>query len=120
MTKKFILGKRLKLRTDEISSVFNLKNQVSGKFIRIRFTKSQSITPKFAVIISKRIVRYAVERNYCKRVVRELFRNHQYQLININIIVQVLSKFNKDKFSYIFHEFESLLLKLQNFLTLKQ
>lgn len=108
------------MKTDEISSVFNLKNQVNGNFIRIRFKQNSLLTGRIAVIVSKKIVRYAVERNYCKRVVREYFRTNQYQLQHLDLIVQIRSNFQKKQFVFVLQELDFLLSKLKIKLALMQ
>jgi len=102
------------LKTDEISSVFTLKNQICGKFLCVRFEHTNFLTSKFAVIASKKIAPSAVERNYCKRVVREIFRIHQYQLQEFNILVQLRLKFQEHQFNNVFKEFIYLLKKIKS------
>jgi ribonuclease P protein component len=39
------------------------------------------------VVVSKRIVRHAVERNHIKRLVREAFRRHQESLCAFDMVI---------------------------------
>ncbi|QQD18295.1 ribonuclease P protein component [Spongiibacter nanhainus] len=43
--------------------------------------------PRLGLVIAKRNVRLAVERNRVKRVVRETFRQQQHHLVGIDVIV---------------------------------
>lgn len=65
-----------------------------------------------AVVISKKIARFAVERNYCKRIVRELFRMNQIQAGNLDLVIQIRKKFSLPQFKKVAGEFNLLLSKI--------
>lgn len=44
-------------------------------------------TPRLGLVIAKKHLRRAVDRNHFKRLIRESFRHHQHTLLGIDIIV---------------------------------
>ena len=79
---------------DDFSSVFILKKRFSGQFIYIFHKPNQLEFSRFGLIVSKKINKKAVARNYMKRVIRNVFR----QLNNsskLDIIIQVKKNFHK-------------------------
>ena len=104
--------KNMKLKTDEISSVFNLKCLINGEYFRFIFKPNQLAAARLATIVSKKIIRHAVRRNYCKRVSRELFRLRQNQLLGFDLVIQVKKGFSSLQFDIVANEFDYLLSKL--------
>ena len=104
--------KSKKLKTDEISSVFNFKHQENGEFLRVLFKPNPLQAARMAVVVSKRIAHHAVERNYCKRIVRELFRTRQHQAGSLELVVLVRKKFTRPQFEKVAGEFDLLLAKI--------
>ena len=104
--------KSKKLKTDDISSVFNFKHHENGEFLRFLFKPNQLQTARLAVIVSRKIARQAVERNYCKRIIRELFRVRQHKSGSIELVVQVRKKFSQLQFKKVAGEFDLLLAKI--------
>jgi ribonuclease P protein component len=64
------------------------------------------------LIVGKKTARLAVDRNYMKRVMRDLFRTQQEQLPNIDLIVRVQMAFGHAKYDEIQQEFGQLLTRL--------
>ena len=87
---------RLK-NADDFSSVFILKNRFSGKFINIFHKSNQLEFNRFGLIVSKKINKKAVARNYMKRVIRDVLRqiNNSHKL---DIIIQVKKNFHVKDF----------------------
>ena len=80
--------------------------------MRILFKHGLEKPAKSAVLVSKKIVRHAVDRNYCKRVARELFRTRQHQAEHLELVIQVRKKFVRAQFEKVSQEFDFLLLKI--------
>lgn len=104
--------KNRKLKTDEISSVFNFKHRINAEYLSFLVKANTSQTARLAVIVSKKIIRDAVRRNYCKRVIRELFRVRQKQLSGMDLVVQVRKGFSSAQFENAVAEFDTLLSRL--------
>lgn len=94
---------------DDFSSVFILKKRFSGHFINIFHKPNQLEFNRFGLIVSKKINKKAVARNYMKRVIRDVFR--QFNNSNkLDIVIQVKKNFHKKDYPlvkndiYIFFE----------------
>ncbi len=69
-------------------------------------------TPRIGIIVAKKIVRRSVERNYIRRVLRELFRQEQHSLSGLDLVARVQKHFGKQSYAAIKVEFQQLLYKL--------
>ncbi len=78
----------------------------------MRYRLNEAAMPRLGLIVSKKTAKLAVQRNYMRRVLRELFRLNQQHLPEVDLVVQVQKTFEKPEFMLIKQEFESLLLKL--------
>ncbi|MES2547734.1 MAG: ribonuclease P protein component [Pseudomonadota bacterium] len=110
---KFGLPKQAKLlKTDDFSSVFNLRKRIANTYLVIRFKPNNLNRPRLGLVVGKKTAKLAVQRNYMKRVLREFFRLNQHQLPSLDLVVQVQKKFQKTEFVQIKQEFEQLTQKL--------
>ncbi len=62
------------IKTDDFSSVFSFRKRITGDFLVIHYQPNQLNTLRLGVVVAKKFTRLSVERNYMKRVLRELFR----------------------------------------------
>ena len=109
----FRLAKQSKMvKTDDFSSVFNLRKRIANRHLVIRYKANEHNIPRLGLIVAKKTAKLAVQRNYMRRVLRELFRLNQQHLPEVDLVVQVQKTFEKPEFMLIKQEFESLLLKL--------
>ena len=109
----FRLARQAKIvKTDDFSSVFNLRKRISSQHLVMRYRLNEANMPRLGLIVSKKTAKLAVQRNYMRRVLRELFRLNQPQLPIIDLVIQVQKQFKKPEFTLIKQEFEILLLKL--------
>ncbi len=110
---KFRLPKQAKLlKTDDFSSVFNLRKRIANTYLVIRFKPNNLNRPRLGLVVGKKTAKLAVHRNYMKRVLREFFRLNQHQLPSLDLVVQAQKKFQKTEFMLIKQEFEQLTKKL--------
>jgi ribonuclease P protein component len=79
---------------DDFSSVFILRKRFSGQFINILHKPNQLEYNRFGLIVSKKINKKAVARNYRRRVIRDVFRQHNNSS-KLDIIIQVKKNFHK-------------------------
>lgn len=88
---KFSFGKNLRLlNAKEYQQVFdNVTWKASSSHFVFLSTKNSLAYPRLGLVIAKRQVRTAVQRNRIKRILREQFRLLQYDLANVDIIVLV-------------------------------
>ena len=64
------------------------------------------------LIVGKKTARHAVDRNYMKRVLRELFRKNQHDIPHVDIVIRTQRPFNHLDFDQLVQEFTDLMLKL--------
>ena len=107
----FPSGLKLK-KTDEFSSVFSFRRRIHGKFLAINYKPSSLGYPRIGIVVSKKMARRAVARNYMKRVVRELFRLNRLNIGDVDIVVRINQSFSKLDFVNVVREFELGLTKL--------
>lgn len=100
------------IKTDEFSSVFNFRRRISGRFLAIHYQPNQLCRPRLGMIVGKKTARLSVDRNYIKRVVRELFRTQQDQLQSVDIVVRAQKAFSRQDYPAVKQEFSQLLAKL--------
>lgn len=50
---------------------------------------------RLGVIVSRKISKRAVDRNYIKRSIREFFRNNQQQLGNLDVVIRARKIFGR-------------------------
>lgn len=58
-----------------------------GKYWQVKARKTNIIQPRLGLAISKKICHLAVERNFYKRIAREVFRKHQNALQNWEFVI---------------------------------
>lgn len=100
------------IKTDDYSSVFNLRKRIANKHLVMRYRPNNSNNARLGLIVAKKTAKLAVNRNYMRRVLRELFRLNQRNLPAIDLIIQVQTVFEKPNFSTICQEFDFLCKKL--------
>jgi ribonuclease P protein component len=83
-------GWECKLRkTDEFSSVFRFRRAQRGTRLDIFFRQNDLGFSRLGLVVPKRVLSRAVDRNRAKRVIRELFRLHRHELGNLDVVVRV-------------------------------
>jgi len=83
----FEKDKRL-LKPSQFKAVFDkADNKVSDKTILILVRYNQLSHARLGLVIGKKNVKLAVERNRLKRQIRESFRHHQAKLAGLDLVV---------------------------------
>jgi ribonuclease P protein component len=100
------------IKTDDFSSVFNFRKRISGRFLAIHYQQNQLGWARLGLIVGKKTARLAVNRNYMKRVLRELFRKQQSQLQSVDLVVRTQKPFARTDYQLVEQEFAELLSKL--------
>jgi ribonuclease P protein component len=109
----FSLPKQAKLiKTDDFSSVFNLRKRIANKYLVMRYAPNQHQVARLGLIVAKKTAKLAVQRNYMRRVLRELFRLKQHQLPAVDLIIQAQKPFEKPDFLEIKQAFDALCVVL--------
>lgn len=82
-------GRQLRLLTAlEYKQVFEQSQfKVSGPQILILARKNGKPSPRLGLVIAKKNIRLAVQRNRIKRLIRESYRQHQDLLTGLDIVI---------------------------------
>jgi ribonuclease P protein component len=111
---KFSFPNRAKLiKTDDFSSVFNFRKRISGRFLAVHYRYNQLGWPRLGLVIGKKTARLAVQRNYMRRVLRELFRTSQPALPPVDIVVRGQRLFTRADHAQVRQEFGDLLGRIK-------
>lgn len=73
---------------------------------------NQTIVPRLGLVVSKKVAKLAVQRNYMRRVLRELYKNNDYQWPALDLVIRVQRFFSRADFLQIEQEFDQLTQKL--------
>lgn len=77
-----------RLKTDkDFQRVFSSRQKLFGDFFLAYYHPNQLTYSRLGVSISKRMVKTAPRRNYLKRVIKEAFRHHQYELSGLDLVI---------------------------------
>ena len=76
----------------DFKQVFQNNIRVSDDCFTILVAKQQGLTARIGFAVAKKQIKRAVDRNRLKRLIRESFRRHQYELPNTGIVVMVRFK----------------------------
>jgi ribonuclease P protein component len=87
VSRDFSRDKRL-LTARQFTAVFDSPtSKVPGKHILLLARENGLDHPRLGLVIGKKNVKLAVERNRLKRLLRESFRHHQQKLAGLDIVV---------------------------------
>ncbi len=76
------------LNTDDFQQVFDSVDiRLSKKNLLILVRRIRSEKPRLGIIISRKNIKLSVDRNRCKRIIRESFRIHQSQLQGCELVL---------------------------------
>ncbi len=76
------------LKAAEYKAVFNnAPHKASHKHLLLLAKPNQLTTARLGLVIAKKHIRLAVQRNRVKRLIRETFRHQQHELEGLDIIV---------------------------------
>jgi ribonuclease P protein component len=100
------------IKTDDFSSVFNFRKRVSAQYLIIHYQMQRSDIPRLGMVVAKKVANRSVDRNYMRRVLRELFRHEKSLLQPVDLVIRVQKKFTRHDFITVQKEFKQLMSKL--------
>lgn len=100
------------IKTDDFSSVFNFRKRISTQYLVIHYQPNTCQRARLGLVVGKKTAKLAVSRNYMRRVLREFFRLKQHEISHVDLIIRVQKKFSKVDFIQIKQEFDMLIVKL--------
>lgn len=104
-------------KTDEFSSVFGFRKAIRGKLLMLHYQPRPAATDdaRLGLVVGKKLLKRAVDRNRFKRVLREQFRLRRAGLPACDLIVRLAVKPVPLDASVLVDDFVALLAKLQRF-----
>jgi len=111
--KQFGFNSRYKLKkTDDFSSVFSFRKRISGALLIVQYKPNSVGYPRLGMVLAKKVTRSAAQRNYMRRVLRELFRCNRHLLEAVDLVIRPQATFGHPEFQQIKTEFEITLQRL--------
>jgi ribonuclease P protein component len=83
------------LKTGEFSSVFNFRRSKSSALFQVFAIPNELGFARLGLVVSKKVAKRAVSRNYIKRLAREGFRLNQHDLPSVDYVVRAKKKLLK-------------------------
>ena len=99
-------------KTDEFSSVFAFRKTLRGKYFDMLHRPNSATTARLGVVIAKKFVRSAVNRNLVRRIVRESFRLSRTKLPQRDIVVRVSARMDTPDRRVLRGEIDALFARL--------
>ncbi len=99
-------------KTDEFSSVFSFRKRYSSEHLIVYYTPTEQAIARVGFVVSKKVAKLAVDRNYMRRVLRELCRQELAVLNGVDIVIQVKITFNRSRFLMLKQELAMLFDKI--------
>ena len=91
-------------KADEFSSVFSFRCSVGGLFLQVLAKPNNLDYARLGIIVSRKISKRAVDRNYIKRALREYFRLNQRECGNLDVVVRVRKLFDSTMLAHVHEE----------------
>jgi ribonuclease P protein component len=76
-------------KTDEFSSVFRFKCLRRGIYMDLYARPSGLAYPRLGLVVPKKVLARAVDRNRVKRILREVFRLMQAEISGLDVIIRL-------------------------------
>ncbi|TXI37994.1 MAG: ribonuclease P protein component [Methylophilus methylotrophus] len=101
-------------KTDEFSSVFSFRKRFYGEWLFANIMPNQQNHHRYGLVVSKKVAKLAVRRNYMKRVLRELLRTQASVTVNgYDVVLQVRKAFRHNDFQAVQRDLTLLLTRLK-------
>ncbi len=101
-------------KTDEFSSVFGFRRAIRGKLLMLHYQPRPAgqVSARLGLVVGKKLLKKAVDRNCLKRIVREQFRLQRSGLPACDLIVRLMVKAAPLDRSAVAADFAELLARL--------
>lgn len=76
------------LRADGFGQVIRSEN-IADRYFKIFFARNDRSNARLGIVASKKILSRAVDRNRVKRIIREVFRQHNIKHCKLDMVVMV-------------------------------
>ena len=99
-------------KTDEFSSVFAFRRSLRGRNFELLSRPTSGSSARIGIVVAKKNVRSAVNRNLVKRIVRESFRSARPALPVRDIVVRVVLRIDTPDRQALREEIDNLFARL--------
>ncbi len=104
---------RLKLKKD-FNQIFKTGHSFYGRFVGVKIKKNNLNCNRFAILISKKVEKKAVNRNKLKRKIKNYIINEEKNFSNFyDCVIIVLSSFNQNQEVDVLLELEIAFKKIK-------
>lgn len=79
-------------KTDEFSSVFGFRRAIRGQWLMLHYLPATGETARLGLVVGKKLLKKAVDRNRLKRIVRDHFRRERHRLPVCDLIVRLATR----------------------------
>ena len=81
-------------KTDEYSSVFGFRRAIRGKWLMLHYQPrpTPEEAARLGLVVGKKLLKRAVDRNRVKRIVREQFRRQRVILPAYDLVVRLATR----------------------------
>lgn len=102
-------------KTDDFSSVFSFRRRYHAHFIVVHYYPNQGENSRLGFVVAKKVAKQAVKRNYMRRVLRELCREHLsvFEANHVDLIIQVIKPFDHSDFVRLKEDLVTLFARIQ-------
>lgn len=101
-------------KTDEFSSVFSFRRRYATAHLVVHYRPNDQVQSRVGFVVAKKIAKLAVDRNYMRRVLRELCRQELHALKHVDVVIQVKQPFKNNSFLLLKQELSMLFVKIQH------
>ena len=98
-------------RADGFEHVIQAQN-ITDNLFKVFYARNQATHARLGIIASKKTLPSAVDRNHTKRIIREVFRQHNIKHYKLDLVVMVKRRFplladaQTEKLMRLFHQLE--------------
>ena len=97
-----MLNKKYKLlKTEEISAVFNFRKRLHTDYLYIHFAPNKLNHYRIGFVISKKMEKLAVRRNYIKRTIKEIVNTSLEKSLSVDIVFRLKKSYYKADFKTV-------------------
>jgi|LWDU01.1.fsa_nt_gi ribonuclease P protein component len=104
-------------KTDEFSSVFSFRKRFSTSNLIVHYKQNKEVVVRVGFVVAKKVAKRAVDRNYMRRVLRELCRKELHVLNGVDVVIQAKKPFSSHQFLLVKQELVMLFDKVQHRVT---
>jgi ribonuclease P protein component len=95
------------------TSVFSYRCVVRSEHFSVFAKPNLSQSSRLGITVGKRVAARAVDRNYIKRTLREMFRLHAVEFYGMDIVVQLRRAYGRGSYISISKELMDAVAKLE-------